>query len=142
MPLNEAELSRPKRVLVAVILLYAALSIGVARLVLDLYSAYPVTGPPWLTTMVNKTGIAWLPPIVVILSAFGNCCFIFSHNLPDRPGKELGQDLLFGALVNRHFPFPCGHIVAEIPGGSSDFRDVRPLAICIASCCPHLAFSE
>jgi cytochrome b subunit of formate dehydrogenase len=98
MPLNEAELSRPKRVLVAVILLYAALSIGVACIVLDLYLAYPVTGPPWLTTMVNKTGIAWLLPIVVILSAFGNCCFIFSHNLPDRPGKELGQNLLFLVL--------------------------------------------
>jgi hypothetical protein len=44
MPLNEAELSRPKRVLVAITLLYAALGIGVTRIVLDLYLAYPITG--------------------------------------------------------------------------------------------------
>ena len=39
-------------------------------IVLDLYSGYPITGPPWLLPMVNKTGIAWLLPIVVILSGF------------------------------------------------------------------------
>jgi hypothetical protein len=69
MPLNEAELSRPKRVLVAITLLYAALGIGVTRIVLDLYSGYPITGPPWLMTMVNQTGITWLLPIVLLLSA-------------------------------------------------------------------------
>jgi hypothetical protein len=69
MPLKEAELSRPKRVLVAITLLYAALGIGVTRIMFDLYSGYPITGPPWLMTMVNQTGIAWLLPIVVILSA-------------------------------------------------------------------------
>lgn len=69
MPLNETELSRPKRVLVAITLLYAALGIGVTRIVLDLYSVYLITGPPWLMTMVNKTGITWLLPIVLLLSA-------------------------------------------------------------------------
>jgi hypothetical protein len=70
MPLKEAELSRPKRVLVAITLLYAALGIGVTRIVLDLYLVYPISGPSWLMTMANKTGIAWLLPIVVILSGF------------------------------------------------------------------------
>ncbi len=70
MPLPEAGLGRPKRVLVAITLLYAALGIGVTRIVLDLYLRYPITGPPWLLTMVNRTGIAWLLPLVVILSAF------------------------------------------------------------------------
>src|SRR5208337_3925817 len=68
MPLNEAELSRPKRVLVAITLLYAALGIGVTRVVSDLYLVSPITGPPWLMTMVNKTGIAWLLPIVLLFS--------------------------------------------------------------------------
>jgi len=70
MPLPEAGLGRPKRVLVAITLLYAALGIGVTRIVLDLYGGHPITGPPWLLTLVNQTGIAWLLPIVVILSAF------------------------------------------------------------------------
>ncbi|MGO9177105.1 MAG: hypothetical protein ACLQED_13345 [Desulfobaccales bacterium] len=38
-------------------------------IVLDLYSGYPITGPPWLLPMVNKTGIAWLLPIVLLLPA-------------------------------------------------------------------------
>ncbi|MFZ0052817.1 MAG: hypothetical protein WAK96_13660 [Desulfobaccales bacterium] len=70
MPLNEADLSRPKRVLVAITLLYAALGIGVTRILFELYSGSPITGPPWLMTMANRTGIAWLLPIVVILSGF------------------------------------------------------------------------
>jgi hypothetical protein len=83
MPLKEAELSRPKRVLVAITLLYAALGIGVTRIVLDLYSGYPITGPPWLMTMVNKTGIAWLLPIVLLLPALVIFTFITGFNLPE-----------------------------------------------------------
>ena len=142
MPLNEAELSRPKRVLVAITLLYAALGIGVTRIVLDLYVAYPITGPPWLMTMVNKTGIAWLLPIVLLLSALVTFTLLLVLIYLIGQGKELGQDLLSGALVNRHSPFPFGHTASEIPGGSSDFRDVRSLAIRSASRCPGLAFSE
>lgn len=70
MPLHEAGLSRPKRVLVAIILLYAALGIGVTRILLELYSGYPISGPSWLMTMVNQTRIARLLPVVVILSGF------------------------------------------------------------------------
>ena len=70
MPVNEARLSRPKRVLVAITLLYAALGIGIARIMLELQARLPITGPPWLMAMVNQTGIAWLLPIFMILSAF------------------------------------------------------------------------
>ena len=102
-----------------------ALGIGVTRIVLDLYLAYPITGPPWLMTMVNRTGIAWLLPIVLLLSALVTFTLFLVLIYLIGQGKELGQDLLSGALVNRHSPFPFGHTASEIPGGSSDFRDVR-----------------
>ncbi len=142
MPLNEAELSRPKRVLVAVILLYAALNIGVARMVLDLYLAYPVTGPPWLTTMVNQTGIAWLLPIVVILSALVTTTLFLVIIYLIGQGKNWARVSFLVLWITGLLLFLRGHTAAEIPEGASDFRDVRPLAIRIASSCPGLALSE